>query len=129
LPSCGAVATFLGTTRDSFEGKKVTQLFYECYEKMAMKELQKIAFELRGRWTDIGRIVLVHRIGVVPVCEASVAIVVSSPHRKSALEAVATAIDLVKSQVPIWKKEFYADDSESATSVWKGNSECFFKPS
>ncbi|XP_052791715.1 molybdopterin synthase catalytic subunit-like [Mya arenaria] len=118
-PSCGAISSFLGTTRDNFKGKKVTQLEYEAYEPMARKEMLKICAQVRERWR-VENIAIVHRIGVVPVMEASVAIVVSSPHRRESLEAVQYAIDTLKASVPIWKKEWYED----GTCSWKENSEC-----
>ncbi|KAL4228298.1 Molybdopterin synthase catalytic subunit [Mactra antiquata] len=118
-PTCGAISTFLGTTRNNFQGKKVKTLEYEAYEPMAKKEMQKICDNIRDKWS-VENIALVHRIGDVPITQASVAIVVSSPHRKESLEAVQYGIDTLKATVPIWKKEIYEDDSYS----WKENSEC-----
>ncbi|WAR00167.1 MOC2B-like protein [Mya arenaria] len=69
-PSCGAISSFLGTTRDNFKGKKVTQLEYEAYEPMARKEMLKICAQVRERWR-VENIAIVHRIGsgmkMVPV--------------------------------------------------------------
>ncbi|GIY90650.1 molybdopterin synthase catalytic subunit [Caerostris darwini] len=118
-PTCGATACFIGTTRDNFQGKKVKQLCYEAYGTMALKELQKISDEMKSRW-PIANVVLIHRIGSVPVCEASVLVAASSTHRKDALEAVSFGIDSIKSEVPIWKKEEYED----GTYEWKENCEC-----
>ena len=81
LPSCGAVASFCGTTRDNFDGKEVVELFYESYDQMALKEMRKIEREVRVRWPDVKGVAIVHRKGLVPVCESSVVIAVSSPHR------------------------------------------------
>lgn len=118
-PSSGAISVFLGTTRDHFKGKKVKKLEYEAYEPMAKKEIQKICDDIRAKWS-VENIAIVHRIGEVPICETSVAIVISSPHRKESLEAIQYGIDTLKATVPIWKKEIYEDGSYS----WKENSEC-----
>lgn len=118
--SCGAISIFVGTTRDNFEDKKVVSLEYEAYEPMALKEMEGICGQLRQRWPDIVNIAIYHRLGLVPVSEASVVIAVSSPHRKSALEAVSSAIEDLKKRVPIWKKEKYDGDE----GQWKENAEC-----
>ncbi|GBM16621.1 Molybdopterin synthase catalytic subunit [Araneus ventricosus] len=118
-PSCGATACFIGTTRDSFEGKKVKQLSYEAFGKMALKELRKISDAMKSEW-PIANVALIHRIGTVPVCETSVLVAASSAHRKDALEAVSFGIDAIKAKVPIWKKEEYED----GTYQWKENCEC-----
>eukprot|EP00742_Colponemidia_sp_Colp-10_P010603 GILJ01011660.1.p1 GENE.GILJ01011660.1~~GILJ01011660.1.p1 ORF type:complete len:158 (+),score=12.13 GILJ01011660.1:33-506(+) len=114
---CGAIATFLGTTRDHFNGKKVLQLDYEGYVPMAEKKLLEICEEARQRW-DVMHISVHHRIGTVPLGESSVEIAVSSVHRREALKAVEFCIDEIKSRVPIWKKEVYEDGS-----TWKENTE------
>eukprot|EP01060_Flectonema_neradi_P012278 TRINITY_DN19150_c0_g1_i1.p1 TRINITY_DN19150_c0_g1~~TRINITY_DN19150_c0_g1_i1.p1 ORF type:complete len:204 (+),score=35.78 TRINITY_DN19150_c0_g1_i1:60-614(+) len=119
LPSCGAVTTFCGTTRDNFEGKDVVELVYESYDEMAYKEMKRIATEIRKKWPDVGGIAISHRTGVVPVCESSVVIAVSSPHRGTSIEAVHFAINTLKKSVPIWKKEIYADGAPD----WKRNTE------
>ena len=77
----GAVVTFLGTTRDSFDGKKVIRLEYEAYEEMAIKKLHEIRKEIQQQFS-IEDIAISHRIGVVDISEISLAVVVSSPHRK-----------------------------------------------
>jgi len=117
----GAISSFIGTTRDNFEGKRVLRLEYESYTPMAQKELLKICSKIRNKW-DVKKIAMVHRIGLVPIGEASVAIMISSAHRKESLEATSWAIDELKSTVPIWKKEIYEDSSSS----WKHNCECSF---
>ncbi|XP_057338394.1 molybdopterin synthase catalytic subunit [Microplitis mediator] len=117
-PSCGAISTFIGTTRDNFESKKVIKLAYEAYEPMALKEMKNICEKIRAKW-DVKHIAIFHRLGEVPVCESSVAIAISSPHRRESLQAVEFAIDTLKSSVPIWKKEIYEDQQ----STWKENKE------
>jgi len=124
----GAVSMFAGVTRDNFDGRPVVRLEYEAYPAMAMREMARLCANAREKWPDILRMSVVHRIGVCPVSDASVVILVSSPHRKESLEAVTWAIDALKARVPIWKKEFYADPDldGSSASRWKANSECFF---
>ncbi|EGC38443.1 hypothetical protein DICPUDRAFT_22179, partial [Dictyostelium purpureum] len=117
----GATSSFLGTTRNEFKGKGVFKLEYETYKPMALKEIEKICKKiLEGFENDIKKIGVIHRIGEVPVGEASILIVISSGHRKSSLEAVHYAIDTIKSTVPVWKKEYYTDGSQCE---WKGNCE------
>lgn len=109
-PETGAVDVFIGTTRDQTAGRKVTALEYETYEPMALKVMERVAGEAGGRWS-LGRIAIVHRIGRLNVGEASVIIAVSSAHRAEAFEACRFLIDKLKQEVPIWKREFFADGS------------------
>ncbi|XP_055700444.1 molybdopterin synthase catalytic subunit isoform X1 [Phlebotomus papatasi] len=107
--SCGAISLFVGTTRDYFEDKKVISLEYEAYEPMALKTLKNICQDIRSRWPQVKNIGIYHRLGEVAVKEASVVIAISSPHRKDGIEATAFAIEELKKQVPIWKKEQYLE--------------------
>jgi molybdopterin synthase catalytic subunit len=110
LPSCGAVVLFSGTVRDHAEGRDgVTHLEYEAYEEHVVARFAAIADEIRRRWPTTGRIVLLHRVGRLLVGESSVIVVVSAPHRDEAFEAARFGIDTVKSSVPIWKRESWAD--------------------
>ncbi len=102
----GAVVTFVGTTRNHNVGRRVLRLEYEAYERMAKQEMRRLAKEAGTRW-PITRVAMVHRIGVVPVGDASVAIAVSGGHRTEAFEACHWLIDRLKEIVPIWKKEHY----------------------
>ncbi|ERE82541.1 molybdopterin synthase catalytic subunit isoform X1 [Cricetulus griseus] len=120
-PLCGAVSLFVGTTRNNFEGKKVISLEYEAYLPMAENEIRKICSDIRQKW-PVRHIAVFHRLGLVPVSEASTIIAVSSAHRAASLEAVSYAIDSLKAKVPIWKKEIY----EESASSWKRNKECFW---
>lgn len=117
VPEAGGIDMFLGTTRNHSKGKKVIRLEYEAYSPMALRMMSEIESEIRKRW-NIQKISIVHRIGVVPVMEASVAIVVSAAHRKEAFEACRYAIDELKKRVPIWKKEIFEDGE-----VWVENVE------
>jgi molybdopterin synthase catalytic subunit len=112
-PKAGAMVLFVGTTRDHNEGRNVERLEYEAYPGMAEREMERIAAEARERWS-IARVAVVHRTGVVPVGQASVAIAVSSAHRADAFEAARFTIDRLKELVPIWKKEFFEGGADSA---------------
>ena len=105
-PATGATVTFIGTTRDHNDGRQVTTLEYEAYPAMALAEMRKIAEAARQRW-QISGMAIVHRIGVVPIGEASVVIAASAAHRVAAFEACHFAIDRLKEVVPIWKKEHF----------------------
>lgn len=113
--TCGAELVFVGTTRDTFEGRPVIRLEYEAWESAAERELAAIEEDVAARWP--GAVVrIVHRLGVVPVGEPSVVIAVATPHRAACYEASRHAIEALKARVPIWKKEIYADGSD-----WKAN--------
>ena len=118
-PKCGAVLVFVGRTRDNFEGKTVLKLEYETYEGMALKEMQNIVDKIKEDWSgslaSIG-----HRLGTVPIGEASVVIAVSTPHRGASYEASRFAIEALKKNVPIWKKEIYQE-----SAAWKANQSTF----
>uniref|UniRef100_G3MR74 Molybdopterin synthase catalytic subunit n=1 Tax=Amblyomma maculatum TaxID=34609 RepID=G3MR74_AMBMU len=120
-PDCGAISVFLGTTRNHFEGKQVSKLSYEAYAPMAKREMLHICGAVRQQW-HVKNIALIHRLGEVPVGEASVLIAISSEHRQEAQEAVKYSIDEVKRRVPVWKKEHYEDGGQE----WKENKECFW---
>lgn len=117
-PSAGGIDVFIGTTRNHANDKEVRMLAYEAYEPMALKMMQNIEDELRSKW-NICKSSIVHRIGKVPVGEASVVVAVSSAHRKEAFEACRYAIDTLKQNVPIWKKEFFADGEDWVGSQMK----------
>jgi molybdopterin synthase catalytic subunit len=109
----GAVVLFLGTTRELTEGRKTVALDYEAYVEMAQRRLDALEAEARRQWPVIECIV-VHRLGRVPIGEASVAIAVSTPHRADAFAAGQWLIDSLKRDVPIWKREQWAD----GTTEW-----------
>jgi molybdopterin synthase catalytic subunit len=107
-PQAGAIVLFAGTTREFTDGKRTESLDYECYPDMATQELGKLEQQARERWPIVG-CSIVHRLGHLQIGEASVAIAVSSPHRKAAFEAGQWIIDTLKQLVPIWKKENWED--------------------
>jgi molybdopterin synthase catalytic subunit len=106
----GAVVTFLGTTRDSFKGKRVIKLEYEAFEEMALKKLDEVRREIQAQF-GVEDIAITHRIGTVPIGQISLIIAVASPHREKAFIACHKAVDQIKAIVPIWKKEVFEDGS------------------
>jgi molybdopterin synthase catalytic subunit/molybdopterin converting factor small subunit len=107
----GAIATFVGTTRVESRGRTVQHLEYEAYEGMAENVMAEIAASLKQRY-DLCEIAIHHRTGRVEIGDASVVIAVSAPHRQDALAACRDAIDTLKQQVPLWKKEVYEGGEE-----------------
>jgi molybdopterin synthase catalytic subunit len=105
-PRAGAVVTFLGTTRNENAGRKVVRLEYEAFTRMAEREMRRLAERAARRW-PVRRVAIVHRIGIVPVGEASVAIAVAAGHRAEAFAACHWLIDRLKEIVPIWKREHF----------------------
>ncbi len=107
----GAIATFSGTTRVESRGRTVLHLDYEAYPEMAEQVMERIAGDLRAKYELCG-VAITHRIGRVGIGETSVAIAVSAPHRHDALAACKDAIDMLKAEVPLWKKEVYEGGEE-----------------
>jgi len=103
-PARGGTCVFLGTVRSGPEDGDVTSIEYSGYEEMVEAEFTRIEDETRARWPD-ARAAVQHRLGLIPVGEASIAIVVAAPHRAEAFEACRYIIEAVKERVPIWKKE------------------------
>lgn len=115
-PDCGAISTFVGTTRvDESGDASVEYLEYEAYRPMADRKLEEIGGEIEDRW-DVRHVSIVHRLGKVAPGEPSVAIVVASPRRGPAFEASRYAIERIKEIVPIWKREVWSDGY-----VWVGS--------
>ncbi len=111
----GAVVVFHGIVRArSDDGRGTRYLEYEAYPEMAEARMRAIGAEITRRW-GIEDVAMVHRIGRCEIGEASVVIAVASPHRGEAFAACEYAIDTLKSSVPIWKKEVFADGE-----VWVG---------
>lgn len=106
--SCGGIAVFVGTVRNSTKNKTVTSLNFSSYEAMAIKEMQKIADRALVKY-PIHKIAIHHAVGELQIGDIPVIIAVSSAHRKAAFEACEFAIDTLKETVPIWKKEYFED--------------------
>lgn len=114
-PDHGATIAFVGTTREWTRGQRTVTLEYEAYVPMALSAMEKIGSEISERWPGT-LTAITHRIGTVGIKEISVVIAVSSSHRAEAYEASRYAIERLKQNVPIWKKEIYEDGTE-----WKGH--------
>ncbi|MFM7845185.1 MAG: molybdenum cofactor biosynthesis protein MoaE, partial [Planctomycetota bacterium] len=106
----GATLLFLGTTRQWTHGRETLWLTYEAFCEMALEKLRELEAQARARWPLVS-CQITHRLGRVDVGEASVAIVVSSPHRHDAFVAGEWLIDTLKQVVPIWKEEHWSDGS------------------
>jgi molybdopterin synthase catalytic subunit len=103
----GAYVLFVGVVRDHARGRSVTGLEYQVYAPMAERQLARLADEVKARWSL--RCAILHRYGKIAVGEAAVVVCVSSAHRAEAFEACRWAIDTLKADVPIWKREFATD--------------------
>jgi molybdopterin synthase catalytic subunit/molybdopterin converting factor small subunit len=113
----GAVVDFEGVVRNNTRGRPTLFLDYECYEPMAIKMMARIGCEIAGAM-PISRIAMVHRLGRLQIGEASVAVVVTAPHRRPAFEAALEGINRLKRLVPIWKKEHFADGEVWVEGEW-----------
>jgi molybdopterin synthase catalytic subunit len=107
-PGRGAVVVFLGPVRDQHRGRRVAGLAYSAYRPMAAAVLRRIVADLEAGAERL-RAAIVHRLGEVPVGEPSVVIAIAAPHRAAAYEASRTALERLKAEAPIWKRERYAD--------------------
>ena len=111
-PGNGAICVFYGVVRDhALSGKSTRFLDYEAYAEMAEAKMAEIAEEIRQRW-GIQHVAMTHRTGRLAIGDASVVIAVGTPHRKQAFEACEYAIDRLKVEVPVWKKEIGPDGEE-----------------
>lgn len=112
----GGQVYFVGTVRNVSKGKKVVSLEFEAYESMVMRQLGKIADEIKSKW-PVAEIVLHHRLGIVGVGEIPVIAAVSAAHRAEAFDACSHLMNQLKERVPIWKKELTADGEEWVTAT------------
>ncbi len=113
----GAIVVMSGMVRDNTEGRAVSCLEYQAYEPMALEVFKTIANQIRQQWTDVTRVVIHHRTGKLTVGEISVLVAIGCPHRGEAFEACRYAIDTLKHNAPIWKKEFWQDGSSTWVSI------------
>lgn len=110
-PDCGANVLFVGTTRRMTGQRETTRLEYECYESMAVSKMEALAAQACEQW-PIVKVSIVHRIGAVEIEAASIAVAVSSAHRSPAFEAASWLLERLKQEVPVWKREIWADGQE-----------------
>jgi molybdopterin synthase catalytic subunit len=120
----GAVVVMSGTVRNQTEGKAVEYLEYQAYQPMAIAVFNSIAAEIRHQWQDANRIVIHHRVGKLKIGEISVIVAVGCPHRGEAFEACRYAIDTLKHNAPIWKKEFFREADGTSHSTWVSIGAC-----
>ncbi|MBX2862809.1 MAG: molybdenum cofactor biosynthesis protein MoaE [Leptolyngbyaceae cyanobacterium MAG.088] len=113
----GAVVMMSGTVRNQTDGKPVVALEYQAYEPMALKVFSSIAAQIRASWSDVNRVVIHHRIGRLTIGEVSVLVAIGCPHRSEAFAACKYAIDTLKHNAPIWKKEHWDDGSSTWVSI------------
>ena len=113
----GAIVVMSGMVRDNTDGRPVAFLEYQAYEPMVIEVFKQIAAQIRQRWPEATRVVIHHRTGKLVVGDISVLVVVGSPHRREAFEACQFAIDMLKHNAPIWKKEHWEDGSSTWVSI------------
>ncbi len=116
-PEDGAVIVFEGVVRNNTKGRTTLYLEYECYEQMALPLIARIGREIAGQFA-IGNLGIIHRLGRLEIGVPSIAIVACAPHRKPAFDAAFEAINRIKKEVPIWKKEFFADGALWVDGEW-----------
>jgi molybdopterin synthase catalytic subunit len=123
-PANGAVVIMSGTVRDRTDGRAVDYLEYQAYEPMAIRVFATIGWEIRDRWPDTNCVVIHHRVGKLKIGEISVLVAVGCPHRGEAFAACQYAIDTLKHQAPIWKKEWFNELDGVKSSTWVSIGAC-----
>jgi molybdopterin synthase catalytic subunit len=113
----GAIVVMSGMVRNQTDGQAVQFLEYQAYEPMAIEVFRQISVQMQQQWPDLNAIVIHHRIGKLKIRETSVLVAVGCPHRREAFEACGYAIDTLKHNAPIWKKEHWQDGSSSWVSI------------
>ncbi|MEK6608118.1 MAG: molybdenum cofactor biosynthesis protein MoaE [Myxococcota bacterium] len=117
-PDAGGIALFLGVVRAESHGRRVASLEYEAYREMVEATFARVADEAAARWPE-ARVAILHRVGTLAVGEIAVVVAAAAPHRAEAFAACRFAIDTLKQQAPIWKKEIGEDGA-----VWVGLDGC-----
>lgn len=105
---CGAVNFFTGVTRNHEKGKKVSMLYYDCYEEMALSELHRLVKDIQAEY-PVGKVAVLHKTGEAPVGQTSMIVAVASAHRGDAIQATLELINRLKRDVPIWKRESFEE--------------------
>lgn len=119
-PAAGANILFLGTTRDTFDDRPVSQLSYSAYAPLALKTLTTIARDTFQRFEGIKGVSISHRLGVVPVTEASIAIAVSAAHRGPGWRAAEDVLERCKERLEVWKREEFVGEKPEE-GEWRAN--------
>jgi molybdopterin synthase catalytic subunit len=120
----GAIVVMSGMVRNQTDGKAVVALEYQAYQPMALQVFAQIATQIRNTWLDVNRVVIHHRIGRLEIGEISVLVAVGCPHRSEAFAACQYAIDTLKHNAPIWKKEWYSELDGRLSSTWVSIGAC-----
>lgn len=107
---CGALATFEGWVRNHNNDTQVTRLTYYGYEQLAINQ-GKLIIEEAKRLFDIENAVAIHRIGALDIGDMAVWVGVSSKHRYPAFDACRWILDAIKADIPVWKQEYYQNES------------------
>lgn len=123
-PANGAIVVMSGTVRQQTAGQPVVALEYQAYEPMALEIFKQIATNIHRQWPDTNRVVIHHRVGRLKVGEISVLVAVGCPHRAEAFAACQYAIDTLKHNAPIWKKEWYSHEDGTFSSSWVSIGAC-----
>lgn len=110
-PDTGGIVTFTGQVREASRGRQVVRLDYEAFAPMATGQLRAIGAECEGRWPGT-RVSILHRVGTLEIGDVAVVIAAAAPHRAEAFEACRHAIERLKQDVTIWKKEHFTDGTE-----------------
>lgn len=110
-PGQGGIVLFAGLVRDHNDGKQVVRLDYEAYDEMAVRKMAEIAARIESERPGV-RVAMVHRVGSLQIGDLAVILAASAPHRGEAFAACRAAIEALKVEVPIWKKEFSPDGEE-----------------
>jgi molybdopterin synthase catalytic subunit len=124
----GAIVMMSGMVRNQTDGKPVVALEYQAYEPMAMQIFKQIAAEIRQNWVEVTRVVIHHRTGKLGIGEISVLVAVGCPHRSEAFAACKYAIDTLKHNAPIWKKEWYSGQDGTLSGSWVSIGACEQSP-
>lgn len=112
----GGHSIFLGQVRaDEINGKKVKAIEYSVYEELVKAEAEKIKKTIFSEFEDVRSIEIIHSSGIVKAGEISLLVFVSAGHRHQALQACSKTVELIKKNLPVWKKEIFEDDSH----LWK----------
>lgn len=122
-PTAGANVIFLGTTRNNFDNRPVSHLAYQAYPKLALNTLLKVAKEVHSTH-NLEKVIIVHRLGQVPIEEESIIVGISSGHRGEGWKGAEDLLERVKERAEIWKQEWFADEpatSGQPSAIWKAN--------
>ncbi|OBK84915.1 molybdenum cofactor biosynthesis protein MoaE [Mycolicibacter heraklionensis] len=114
--AAGAVVGFVGMIRDHDHGQQVTRLEYSAHPS-AEQVMAEVLAEVAEQAVGVRALAASHRIGVLHIGDAALVAAVAADHRREAFEACALLVDTIKARLPVWKHQFFADDTEE----WVGS--------